>query len=270
METRTMRDKTEKLRLPANCRPARLRRGMTLVELLVSMGIIVLIALAFSTILGQSKAVVASTQQLLRANAAASAIAAVIREDFAGLSREGFLAVANGPNYYMVFTATGVFHDPLIPANTANAAVIDYGLDPTTHVLWRRARPLKETNLLNPTLAPVGETIDGFLGLYRSSSITIDAAFVGNYTPAPSLPTPPGYKVSDIPNLWPVLATECMGFKVECWDTANNKWDASPAPFTYANPGNWPKAVKVTFQLRMSDKTTNDTMDYEVICPVRD
>jgi prepilin-type N-terminal cleavage/methylation domain-containing protein len=254
-----------------------LPRGLTLVELLVSLGLIAFIAMAFGTILGQARQLVSTSQSVIRANSAASAIAQVIREDLAGLSKEGFLAIGNDPNC-LVFTATGAFtsQDAANPDH-ANAAVIDYGLDISKNTLWRRARVMIPRSI-NPdgepskTAAKEPFEVDGYLGLYRNGGITVDPTFLTNYTGIPAIPSYP-YGPDSPDNLWPVLATECMGFKVERLEAGGWK-----IPGSGANPDldawsfvdtSWPAAVKVTFGLRMGDKTS-DAMEYEVICPIRD
>jgi prepilin-type N-terminal cleavage/methylation domain-containing protein len=258
------------------------RRGLTLVELLVSLGIIVLISLAFGTILGQSRDVVSSTQGIIRANSAASAIAQVIRDDFVGLSKEGFLAVSNDTNgYHLVFTATGVFQDPNTPANRANAAVIDYGLDAGKHILWRRARPLIPLSG-SPGISNVRASyIDAYLGQYRYGPVGVIPLPTAYYD-APALPIPPYYNLdpADIGNLWPVLATECRGFGVESFN--GTTWSSNADTWTFNDdipnsPHPWPKAIKVRFSLQTRDRRPNQpanepppTMDYEVICSIRD
>jgi len=253
------------------------RRGLTLVELLVSLGIIVLISLAFGTILGQSQKVVSSTQGIIRANSAASAIAQVIRDDFVGLSKEGFLAVSNDPNY-IVFTATGVFQESIPPGRRANAAVIDYGLDGSKHILWRRARPLSGSAGIANVQASY---IDAYLGQYRHGPVGVIPLPTAYYD-APALPIPPYYNLdpADIGNLWPVLATECRGFGVESFN--GTTWSSNADTWTFNDdipnsPHPWPKAIKVRFSLQTRDRRPNQpanepppTMDYEVICSIRD
>jgi len=270
-----MRVKTEKSRLPACGRPVRLPRGLTLVELLVSLGLIAFIAMAFGTILGQARQLVSTSQSVIRANSAASAIAQVIREDLAGLSKEGFLAIymPNPNEYHLVFTATGVFKsqsqgDP----NKSNAVVIDYGLDKSKNTLWRRARLLIAGGP-NDAVPKDTFTVNGYLGLYHYGSPSVDANTYSS--PPPTIPSWP-YGPDSPDKLWPVLATECTGFKVEWLDRGPPpplKWTTTADFWTHADdvavpPTHpWPAAVKVTFGLRMGDKTS-DAMQYEVICPI--
>jgi competence protein ComGC len=76
--------------------PAAARRsalGLTLIEMMVAVGILSLLILAFSQILGTTQQVVSEAQDLMRSNAKASALEAVFRPDMEQVSQQGFLAI---------------------------------------------------------------------------------------------------------------------------------------------------------------------------------
>jgi type II secretory pathway pseudopilin PulG len=262
---------------------------LTLVELLVSLGVIVLIALAFGAVLGQTQKVVSSTQGIIRANSAASAIAQVIRDDFLGLSKEGFLMIGSASQGFdqVYFTVTGTFTSKKDSGLCANAALIDYGR--TNDDLWRRARLF-----MPPGAGSAGDTIsDMWLGRFRYDRVLFPipppvSTSIQNWLGNQNLVNPPTfpvqYNAGNLGDLWPLLGERCERFTIQWLDAATSQWLPSGpwAPYrqiwtyddidnpTNPNPTNpWPKAVKVTFQLRTGEKAT-DTMDYEVICSIRD
>ena len=83
-----------------NRRSAARRRGLTLMELLVSVAIISGMIAGFSLIVVQSEKLVKTSTATIRANQAAASIAHIIREDLSRLTMNGFLAV-NQPLGYL-------------------------------------------------------------------------------------------------------------------------------------------------------------------------
>ena len=129
---------------------ARGARGVTLIELLVAVLILVLIILAFSRILSQAQLVVSRSQRTIRANAQAAAIAQVLRRDVAAITTDGFLYIGSVDAPALVFSAVGPFtaRTSGLTDVRANAAVICYsaGDDSSTgttgKVLCRKAHLL--------------------------------------------------------------------------------------------------------------------------------
>jgi prepilin-type N-terminal cleavage/methylation domain-containing protein len=85
-------------------------RGFTLMELLVSVAIMVMMMVAFGMILSQSQKVVAGSENLMRSNNTAAAIARTIQEDLRKITKNGFLCIGkfNSDNRpYLLFTTAG-------------------------------------------------------------------------------------------------------------------------------------------------------------------
>ena len=118
----------------ANLSAARPRSaGLTLVEMLVSVAILAVMILAFSTILSTSQSVVTNAQKLMRSNAQASAVGKVVRPDLRRASQQGFLAIldpgsagADG-SPMLVFTAPGLI-DSMQSDEAASTAITVYSL----------------------------------------------------------------------------------------------------------------------------------------------
>jgi prepilin-type N-terminal cleavage/methylation domain-containing protein len=248
---------------------------MTLIELLVALAVLGIITVAFGTIMTQSQRVVDKSNALMQANATASAIAQVLRDDLARFCPQGFLAVhhdGSDANQRLVFTSVGPFTS-LIDLNIkANAARIDYGLD-SNDTLWRRAILLSAVDTTTGDSNP-NDDIDSdvWLGRYddpNSPSYIDPNDKIPNYCSPPPIPLDPNTP-DKVNELWPLLARPCSKFQVSWWNKINNNWDTDPKIWTaedFANP-NAPSAIKVNFRLRTGPKD-QDYLDYEVICPIR-
>ncbi len=87
--------------------------GLTVMELLVAVVIMVIMILAFGIILTQTQKVVSGSQAIMRSNNTAAAIAHVIRNDLRQITKNGFLCITryNGANRpYLLFTTAGPSH----------------------------------------------------------------------------------------------------------------------------------------------------------------
>jgi type II secretory pathway pseudopilin PulG len=254
---------------------------MTMVELLVSMGILALIMVAFSTILAQTRTVSDMSNAFIQANASASAIAQVLRDDMARLSPQGFLAVydpnnpATDPNNRLVFTAVGTFTGTTSTTkdSVANAARIAYGLDANGN-LWRKA------TLLLPGAATTTLDVENtWLGQYDPNCPSrIDTVNqMPTYCADPNIPKTVAL---DTNGFWSLLAGSCAQFRVSWWNPTGNTWVTTTATNLQlwtttafedpnsASPYPLPPAIKVNFRLKTGNDPNKDYMDYEVICPV--
>ena len=251
--------------------------GMTLVELLVSLGVLMLIGVAFGTILSQTQKVVEQSNALMRCNAAASAIAQVAREDLANLSPEGFLAVyvpTDPDEGHLVFTAVGPFTSKTRPGVAANAARIDYGIDPNAHngpgepdgLIWRRAILLSGVDRLTPADPNVPDTEPNmWLGRYdpgTPSYVEPNLNTVIGYCQPPTIPSNPS--LGNVGGFWPLLARPCKYFRVSWWD--GSTWQSTTKLWGPGDP--LPPAIRVLFRLSTGPKA-QDYLEYEVICPIR-
>jgi prepilin-type N-terminal cleavage/methylation domain-containing protein len=274
-----------------NHKAHKVAEGMTLIELLVSLGVLAVISVAFATILSQSQRVVDRSNALMRANATASAISQTLRDDLARFCPQGFLAVYDpnpaDPSNNLVFTALGPFTSLTDPTITANAARIDYGwtdwgnTDPNDDLVWRRAILLTGTTV--PYTGPpdvLDDDIDPivWLGRYDSTSpVYVDPSpELATYCQTPNPVTFPrrdqDVTAGNVDDLWPLLARPVTAFSVSWWDTsaAPPVWNPADQFWTATNfaGGGGPAAIKVNFTLRTGSKP-GEELDYEVICPLR-
>ena len=89
------------------------RRGLTLIELLVSVGVLAIMILAFNLVLVPSQRLVSKSTTTMRVNNAAAAIADLLRDDLRQASQMGFLCITWGYDAEgvlgprLVFTAPG-------------------------------------------------------------------------------------------------------------------------------------------------------------------
>lgn len=123
---------------------------MTLIELLVSVAILSIMILMFSSILSDSQKVVAVSQGTMHANSKAAAIAEIIRNDIKRITQNGFLCITEDANQRprLLFTTAGVSPSAL-GADVGSGMIVCYGIannlgtdlantDPTDEALWRQ------------------------------------------------------------------------------------------------------------------------------------
>jgi len=121
--------------------PAGGARGVTLIELMVTVAILALMILAVGMIITNSRDLVAASQTMIRGNATAAAIAELIRRDLSRLSQGGFLCIDtedDGEPVLLFITAGPT--PSLRGQETGNGGLIAYGLARDTDengVLWR-------------------------------------------------------------------------------------------------------------------------------------
>ncbi len=230
-------------------RPGRRRAGLTMVEMLVAVAIISILVLGFSTVLSSSQQLVHGGQELIRANALAAAVTQVLREDLAGLNKDGFLAVkkeADG-RCKLVFTSVGVHRSILDPGVVANAARIEWGLSADdAPFLYRRS-----ILLVAGDASPGNDHINSSLAYYKK--YPPDAAALELYG-EPSLTLPPE-SLDQILALWPFVTDECAKFEVAYALSAAGglSWtDAPSGTWQIWHSGNrdtWPAAIRVKVTL---------------------
>ena len=260
---------------PAPTRHAAVRgaRGVTLIELLVSVLVLVIMILAFSAILSQGQQVVSTSQRIIRANAQAAAVAQVFRRDIASLTADGFLHINSSSEPALVFTAVGPYVSRNPPAGVtdvhANAAVICYstGNDTSTGGGGAKSILCRETHLL---IKPAGVTgawtpassdvmlmylSDIQQDLYLSRPTTIVSRFRG----AADIPTLPA-TLAEVKQTWPVLVAGCTNISVWCRYAGSTSWANTTRTWTYADRDNWPVAIKIKFDI--------SGRAFEVICPI--
>ncbi|MDY6913528.1 MAG: prepilin-type N-terminal cleavage/methylation domain-containing protein [Planctomycetota bacterium] len=262
------------------------RRGLTLMELLVSIAILVIMILGFSRVLSQSQRVTSTATAAMRSNASAAAIVDVIRNDIRMATQNGFLCIATKdlagtPVPVLIVTKAGVspsktgsdvgtgsFVCLSLAANSATS---------TNDILWHPEWILASSGsagdvwsgvdlatLQTYSLADIEHLVDDIVDEDQSVTLSV---------PASSL--------AELGNLWHVLTTDCSDLTIEWTDgdapSGNLEWyhkdNVSGEPFENGTSGstyralwtkddqtNWPKAIKINFEI--------DGLEYEVICPV--
>ncbi len=203
--------------------------GMTLVELMVSIGILTAVILIVSSLLANAQRAVGSSQGTIVADADARAAVNRLRTDLARLTTEGFLAIYTDINdrRHLVFTAVGPYRSmtETDAPTIANAARIDYGLTgDADKILWRRAFLLNGEGIT----VTAGDREKISLADYKVwDRAGIDAALynaggtynwpIGNpfdcFITSPSITLPPN-SLSEVRGLWPYLARPCSNLKI--------------------------------------------------------
>jgi len=112
------------------------RAGLTMVELLVSVVVLLVVMLSFGTIMRQIQRVVSTGEKTIRTNSAAAAIVGAMRTDIGRITRNGMLCITqvneappptDGYHPLLTFTAAGVVESKIDSAS-ANASLVAMGL----------------------------------------------------------------------------------------------------------------------------------------------
>lgn len=276
-------------------RPLRRARGMTLMELMVSVAILAGMVLAFNLILSSSQQVVSTTQRDIRANSAAMAISHVLRRDLRGISKDGWLYIGtqsiNGESVpVLAFTTAGASESVTGDAH-GSGSVICYRLcdNKSTASIGNdtfcRAGLVLSSEASTSATWPGGDRYAADLRdiqAYDSTNITsfvsgtLCAALSGNA----AVYLPPA-NATQVRALWKVLTHNISELKIFygersgsgsiIWkDVASN----SHAPWTFRNQDDWPVAVRIQFRLRAGsvqafEKEALEGSDkYEIVAPI--
>jgi len=248
------------------------RRGLTLVELLVAVTILVIMILAFGSILSQGQALVSKSQRMIRANAQASAVAQVFRRDVAAMTSDGFLYVGNDDTPALLFTAVGPYisHVESIAGlpPTANAAVISYNAALDLSASGESNKALcRKTHLLAAPPALLGgwrnKTKDVMrmnlsnIQMKTSSPVANPTSLVPTFTAAPAVRTLPR-TIRETEVCWPILVANCKDIRVDyrmsgttaTWKQGDGTiWMAEDRDRPDTDPRAWPVALRLTFTL---------------------
>ena len=260
--------------LQYGARPA--RRGMTLVELMVSVTILVMLISAFGLIVTQAQKVVKGGRQIMQGNTSALAIEQILRADLAQMTKEGFLTIVSPiesggketSTPLLAFTAVGPFASKS-STNIANAAIVSYKMISDVslsnhNVLGRIAFLLtpggSDKDQYDKYLSDITATAAGTIH-------TTFTAWAGDYKPCrsglDSVHTAPT-DVSQIDDLWPVLAMDIHRLSFEwtmdgatwagsrwAWDASTSAWSlVSIKPKTWTRKdATWPRAIRVSFYM---------------------
>lgn len=265
-----------------------LPKGLTLIELLVSIAILVVMILAFSTIIVQSQRFVSASRAARRSQQLAGSIARVVRDDFRRATQDGFFAIKapTGGAPRMVFTTAGISNS-LTQSVTGTGSIVCYGqvanqASANTWILWRPAFVLQKG--VSGTVGTIADDIYNYDMTQIMAKTRTDMNAIANQfaalTPSISLPVS---NISQIGSLWQALGQRCSWLSI-CWTdgstdtnknlrwhgvfaTGENQWTIpNPQAFTPAagivtgdagysclwthhDQSLWPKAVRIRFRI---------------------
>jgi type II secretory pathway pseudopilin PulG len=228
--------------------PSRLARtavaaalGMTLIEMLVSVSILTVMILAFSTILVQAQRVISVSQTSRRSKAMAFSIARVIRRDFRRISQNGFLAICNlagnddvARKPLLVFTTAGTTPGTISTARGAGGLVCYSLCDNAAggkQILWRPQYVLSQFQTPADLTVSADRINMPFSNLQlfprTIASPTVSNSLIAIPPAIPNLiPTGanqvriPPKNGNDINNLWQALVMECSDLSITWTDGA--------------------------------------------------
>jgi len=256
------------------------RKGMTLIELLVSVAVLVIMILMFATILHDSQQVVSTSQLTMQANAQAAAIAEVIRNDIRRITKEGFLYIGQrhiDGTPFIGFTTAGVSPSSQTDA-IGTGTVVLYALTPNAsgnggRILRRRAwilDPEATGDLKDVKAVDLTVIISGSL---QGPGLVSTLDLNGLDTDTVQYPA----ALDQMDQLWQCLTTDCNTLSIT-WtdgqvDPATNEtgwygvyakgdqyvaYGRDPqetqgatykAFWTRHDQNNWPKAIRIRFTL---------------------
>ena len=283
-------------------RPARLgRRGMTLMELMVSVALLAGMILAFNIILSQSQRVVSGAQRAIRANASGMAIAQVIRRDMRSISKDGFLYIgqdvdasrivanaAGSPKRpLLLFTAAGLSESvtgnargtgTLVCYRCATKKIKDTSgaiVDDLTEEIFCRIGLVLSTDASTSLPWPNGDRWDNDLAdIQRMSDADIRSGIADSLDDPIALIVPP-LSAGDITSLWKVLthnvqvtgtaAPYSTHLKIEYSLPGELGTWTPPSPggdiWTFRNQDAWPVAIKFRFTMSTASQVRRALRD---------
>ena len=254
-------------------RLARKAAGFTLIELMVSISIMAVIALAFGGLMTQANLVVTEGEKRMRADAAASAISRIIRGDIRKITKNGFFRIND--NKLVLVTAGRT--QSSFSNHSGDGAIIVYGRHDASNVLYRKVLVLAKD-------APAG-VVDclrwqnASMGLAELQVMGADemTILINHVTQEPNSMAYPPVTLNQVTNaMWMVLAGNCTELKVSYRPVDNKSWSDNTT-CTRHSQVKWPDAIKFKFKLKpgtlvsiaiADDELSDDDVEYEVLCSV--
>lgn len=214
--------------------------GLTLVELLVAVGILSMMILAFATIMNQSRKVVTGSQSIMRANTAAEAIMQSFRDSIRRMTQNGFLCIdteyAGTTTVPRLYLTTAGVADSKTMAESGTGSFSCFGLcnasSGTERILWRQEWVLRpgigsweqdvdQDTIRNADLSQV-QSLPRYSAANNSDDVNDLVNFLANIAPASLNPSPS--TLAEVNAAWQLLASQC--------DHLTISWtDGSPGTF---------------------------------------
>jgi len=281
----------------------RSRRAFTILELLVAVTILLMMISMVGMILSSSRKLTKTAQGKMRANAAAAAIAEVLRDDVRRITKNGFLCITEWEGQARLVATAAGHAQSLTVKDGGTGELVCYGIDDnradpnskTNDILFRVGWILNESasgsDILNWDLSD--------LQMLPWPEVNNGINTVLSRSKTDALRVPP-LTLAEVGELWKVVATHCSDVSIR-WtdgtlDGGNLRWYGPGSPkdsnwssrnvysnktefnagsgayralWTQRNQNNWPLAIKVRFELRDPHMPPEfENVDYEVICPV--
>lgn len=268
-------------------------RGLTLIELMVALAVMAVMVLGFGMILSSAQSVVSGSQAEMRSNQQAAAVARTLRQDFARITKQGFLYIGtDGNGAPIVVFSDAAYFDSEFSEASGHAAIITYGQAPNVTsasepILFRRTMILQQhtptyrdfdirgwpEDVVKDGSARQGRDLSWYTALEKD---TLRSNIVSNFAWVPSglgVPTPNSLTAHE--KLWQVVAVNVHDLQI-AWATSEDgqgdlNWQTSGGFWTHHDQNNWPVAVKIRFRIRdknMPAEFRENNEYYEVLCPV--
>ncbi|MDP6634262.1 MAG: prepilin-type N-terminal cleavage/methylation domain-containing protein [Phycisphaerae bacterium] len=250
--------------------------GFTLIELMISVSIMAIIMLAFGGLLTRANQVVTEGERRMRSDAAASAIARIIRNDIRKITKNGFFRI--GKDVLVIVTAgktQSAFSD-----KSGDGSIIVYGYHDASKVLYRKVMvlakdaPTAENQKIVDCLIWKGSGIN--LAELQIMSADTMKEMIDEVEKAPdSMAYPPQTLHQVTKTMWMVLAGGCKELLISHRASDDQTWSDSSGTHTRHNQTSWPTAIKFNFTLQsdslvgvaLTDES-NAEVNYEIVCPV--
>lgn len=259
------------------------RRAFTAMELLVATLVLGMMVTMAAMMLASSRRLVSGAQAKMRANSIAAAVADLIRRDLHRASKAGFLSITAGTSPKLVLAIPG--NAMSIDSNVrGDGEVICYGLEPNSGpgggsdnwILYRTRWVLKKNEDGQAGGVDVW-TDDNWIDIIsdaNSGEVSATAQRFILRSPSPGQLSIPPSGMKGILDLWQAVAAYCSDLTIEFAtdthpDSQNLDWKAIGGTWTYLNPNDWPRAIRVKFKMidpSMPEDSTN--VYYEVVCPL--
>lgn len=281
------------------------RRGLTLVEMLVTLGIIAIIAMVFNMVLVGSREFVTNTQARTRATSTAEAVLRTVRQDVQKCTTQGFLAIRlidpgnDNAGLQLAFSQAGKFRSVLAGGTgvTSDGAIVAYSMGRNSHSGATSGLLLRRQLLLAGIPSSSSPPADVDKDLFETDSDADYTPTLGTlqFTGAgqlwnkveefldsipPSVKVPAGNNLDQVDNLWQVLSpgveikqiryARPNGAWIDAVDAMSNA-GTSELFWSHHNPTNWPRALHIVFKIH-SGQLPADVADanalHEVVVPL--
>ncbi|MBT3279260.1 MAG: prepilin-type N-terminal cleavage/methylation domain-containing protein [Phycisphaerales bacterium] len=254
-------------------------RAFSLIELLVATVVLTILVYTVGRLLSNTKGTVSQVQGRLRANAAASGINHILRQDFYMLSKLGFLRIEEN---CLSFTVVGDIRS-IVGNARGNGGIVSYGLcknvgkdqfgDPIPSDIFFRRMMVLDNNSDTAGADKHPSQLD-FADIQLAKNVFQYIPFFDDFDNLEL--KVPVENTADVGKLWMVLAAFSKApmtgtmFSYLLYDpeTKTSTWGSEARTWTKDNT-NWPKAIRIRFQ---SDDPALPqevrSSGYEIIVPV--